>query len=469
MNITFTDGTTQAFADTPFTRGAQGEIYKSVDGRHVLKLYDASTINVGARAQQIEGIIGKYSAVGNDPYWSELYTWPDKMVRAPRLGVRMRFVSDLTRMDNFYYKIAYDRLPPEKKGWWIGRVAVAIKLARAVNHMSDLGLCHSDLSDKNVMVDAFDGRMTILDCDSIVIPGVMPADVVGTPGYIAPELVSGAERDPSVRTDRHALAVLLYRWLLYKHPLFGPKVHSQDTDEDERLMFGEKALYIEHPTDTSNRPPKLRMTTDMLTPRLKELFDRAFVQALHQPGLRPTANLWEDALVELFDRILPCANASCEQRFFVAQQAGPLRCTNCGTPVSFPGAIPYLQLLLPKQEQGARRFVRDGSYGRYLVGWPERPLYAWHALPGAHTGPSTTGARPDPRPVAYIRYDPPSHTWYLQNSTIANLRAGKGIDPNIDWKPVPPGGLVPLEHDVHLLLGEDHVARRAFVEMHPVR
>lgn len=468
MNIIFTDGTTQTFEDKPFAAGGQGDIYKSLDGRYVFKLYHPAS-STPERARQVEGIIGKYNAVGNDPYWEELFTWPDKMTRSPRLGVRMRFVGDLTRMDHFYYKIAYERLPPEKKGWWIGRVAVAIKLARAVDRMSALGLCHSDLSDKNVLVDAFDGRMTILDCDSIVIPGVIPADVLGTFGYMAPELVTRRAHEPSVVTDRHALAVLLYRLLLTKHPLHGPKQHSLDSDEDDQLMFGEKALYIEHPTDTSNRPKQLRTSTDTLTPRVKELFHRAFVQALHQPGLRPTANLWEDALVELFDRILPCANSACQQRFFVAQQAGPLRCTNCGSPVNFPGDIPFFQLLQPKQEQGGWTFVKDGPYGRYVVGWPERPLYAWHALPSVKASPDMKGTRPDPRPVAFIRYDPPRRTWYLQNGTIADLRAGKGVDPHIDWKPVPPGGLVPLEHGVNLLLGEAHVARRAFVEMRPVR
>src|SRR5579859_8067830 len=474
MNVTYTDGTSQTIADQPFAQGTQGAIYKSVDGRHVVKLYNPQSITPD-RAKQIEGIIGQYNAVGKepnkDPYWDELYTWPDKVVRSPRLGVRMRFVGDLTRMDHFFYKVAYDNLPLEKKGWWIGRVAAAIKLARAVHHMSTLGLCHSDLSDKNVLVDAFDGRMTILDCDSIVIPGVIPADVLGTPGYMAPELVTRKQREPSVVTDRHALAVLLYRWLLYKHPLYGPKQHSLDTEIDEALMQGEKALWIEHPTDTSNRPKPLRLTTEMLTPRMKHLFHRAFVEGLHTPGLRPTADLWEDALVEMFDRILPCANPACAQRFFVAQQVPPLRCTNCNTPLSFPAAIPFLRLTHPVQRRpGVWQQENDAPFGRYVVGWPERPLYAWHTQPSIKPSPDAAqGIRLDVRPVAFIRYDPVTRMWYLQNDTLPNLRAGKGNDPHINWKRVPPGQMVPLEAGVHLQLGDEHVARRASVEMMPVK
>lgn len=468
MNITFTDGTTQGFDDKPLARGAQGTIHKSVDGKYVVKLYDAKS-STGARLQQIEGIVGRYNAVGGDSYWAELFTWPDKLVKNPQLGVRMRYMGDLTRMDHYFWKVAYDRLPPEKRGWWIGRVAVAIKMARAVERLSTKGLCHSDLSDKNILVDPFDGRMTILDCDSLVIPNVMAADVLGTPGYMAPELVSKVVREPSVVTDRHALAVLLYRWLLYKHPLDGPKQHSLDPDEDELLQLGAKALFIEHPTDTSNRPNKLAVTADSLTPRMRDLFHRAFVHALHDPGKRPTAGAWEEALIEMFDRILPCANPQCEQRFFVAQEAGPLRCTLCGTPVTFPQEVPFLKLRTPQQAQNTWHYVDGSHYSRFIVGWPERPLYAWHADPNAKAAPDAKGNRPDPRPQAYIRFDLGRREWLLQNAALADLQAGTGTEPRIQWKSVAPGQVVPLKHGIHLLLGQENVARRAFVEMRRVR
>ena len=57
---------------------------------------------------------------------------------------------------------------------------------------------------------------------------------------------------PSRTTDLHALAVLIYMYLLYRHPLRGDKVHDQDDSQrDEELMMGAKALFVEHPTDKS--------------------------------------------------------------------------------------------------------------------------------------------------------------------------------------------------------------------------
>ena len=42
---------------------------------------------------------------------------------------------------------------------------------------------------------------------------------------IAPEVVAG-KKQPSIETDLHALAVLIYETLLLRHPLAGPKVRS---------------------------------------------------------------------------------------------------------------------------------------------------------------------------------------------------------------------------------------------------
>ena len=46
---------------------------------------------------------------------------------------------------------------------------------------------------------------------------------------------------PSIDTDRHALAVLNYMYLFYRHPLRGSKVHDiHDEQQDERLAMEKK-------------------------------------------------------------------------------------------------------------------------------------------------------------------------------------------------------------------------------------
>src|SRR5262249_3390183 len=145
---------------------------------------------------------------------------------------------------------------------------------------------------------------TVIDIDSLVVPGLFAPDVLGTPGYIAPEVLATQNLDmndsrrklPSNFTDQHALAVLIYEYLLRRHPLRGPKVNGNTAEEDELLSMGTSALFIEHPTDTSNQVPDLSVKYSQLGPYLPPLIERAFVAGLHQPANRPGAHEWENAL-----------------------------------------------------------------------------------------------------------------------------------------------------------------------------
>ena len=68
------------------------------------------------------------------------------------------------------------------------------------------------------------------------------------------------------------------------------------------MRYGAKALFIEHPTDSTNRvkpnqlaPSQLpqgdpnRLPYTICGPYLKKLFDKAFIDGLHNPSMRPSA------------------------------------------------------------------------------------------------------------------------------------------------------------------------------------
>jgi hypothetical protein len=103
-------------------------------------------------------------------------------------------------------------------------------------------------------------------------------------------------------TDLHAFAVLLYEWPARRQPLRGPKIHDAlSVVEDEKRSFGDGALFIESPTDSSNRPARFQPLLARLAPPLVELFTRAFVSGLHHPEARPAAQEWAETCSAAID------------------------------------------------------------------------------------------------------------------------------------------------------------------------
>lgn len=92
--------------------------------------------------------------------------------------------------------------------------------------MHAMGLAHSDLSYNNVLIDPIEKSACMIDLDGLVVPGLFSAEVIGTAEFIAPEVLATKHLDksdqnrilPSRLTDLHALPVLIYMFLLHRHP-----------------------------------------------------------------------------------------------------------------------------------------------------------------------------------------------------------------------------------------------------------
>lgn len=83
---------------------------------------------------------------------------------------------------------------------------MCLKLARAVRRLHAAGLAHSDLSYKNVLVDPISGNSCIIDADELVVPGKYDAGVLGTPDFIAPEVMETKGLkigDPNKKTSEY--------------------------------------------------------------------------------------------------------------------------------------------------------------------------------------------------------------------------------------------------------------------------
>lgn len=472
MLVTFADGSRETYDDIPFKQGSEGKIYLSQDQKSVVKLYHQHTDlqKEVKRKDRIEKLIHQFNPTKDDPYWKQFFTWPEKRVERPSVGFKMPFASGLKTIEHYLFPKAYEHLKPEEKGWFIGQIACAIKLTSAANRMARMGFCYTDFSEKNVMVDPFAGRTVLIDCDSLTIPGKLAPTVEGTSWYRAPEIVSGQVKTPSVETDRHALAVLLYLYLLRAHPLVGNKVFAlNNVERDEQLCFGQNALYIEDPTDQSNRHSQQSLKAAMLGAEMERLFKMAFVQGLHSPSDRPLPGQWLEALHHMYDHLIPCASSKCSWHFFVAFPSGKLICPMCHQPIQELQQIPFIYLFDVKRANGIQNFsaVRRNAQ-HYIIGWPGRNLQQWHCrsdVTPIYSGPHHT---PDYSARASLEYDSALKQWYLKNLRLPELRYRHVGDPPDAWRSCLIHEIFPLTQRTQIQFSDHISSYRAHVEMVPV-
>lgn len=358
-------------------------------------------------------------------------------------------------------------VPVNQKGTWLTRLHMCIKISRAVRRLHAAGLAHSDLSYKNVLVDPVTGSACVIDADEVVVPGRYPPGVIGTPDFIAPEVMATKglkisdpnRRLPRIETDRHALAVLIYMYLLNRHPLRGGKVWDMDSAKDEELTMGAKALFIEHPTDQSNRvkvnqlsktelpqgdPSRLPYT--ICGPYLKELFDKAFIDGLHNPAVRPTAQMWEDALVRTADLVQPCQNPNCENHWYVFDNTRKPRCPFCGQ--EYHGQLPVLNFYYKPRDkyqyEKCRLMVYDGQ-----------TLYKWHSNNLVPIGEKTT--EDDKKTVGDFHFH--NGQWILINRRLPDMYDVTGK------KPIGINEFVPLTDGRQILLDKSQGGRLIIVQL----
>lgn len=441
-------------------RGGMKHTFFAPDKSYVVQFFnDPSVAKDHNLRDRLEAIIGKYNptvpeskggASGNTDqtaaYFRALYCWPTAIVESPEFGIvcpayppnfffgeNASIIPEMNPKGKdksskwFTSEKLRKYLAPDQKGDFRMMLAIATKLARAIRRMHVAGLAHSDLSSNNVLIDPSSGKSVVIDIDSLVVPNMYPPEVAGTRGYIAPEVLATMEYDrddtrrmlPRIETDLHSLAVLIYEYLLMRHPLEGPKIHSRaSSEEDDFLALGPEATFIENPADTSNRPKDLKVPIDALGPGLRNLFLRAFVDGLHNPGLRPAAQEWERELDKSFDLLQRCPNPDCPSHWFVMSDPSRDTCPFCGTKVAKKDRM---QLSL-KRESG-----RQGQWktDRILTLYDYQPLFRWHVYKN-----ELPNERADRHPLAWIRQL--DGKWYLQNGSIPGLRTPNGA-------PVPSG------------------------------
>lgn len=495
------DGKTIEYVDEIIGSGAMKDVYFSPDKSYVVcffskeknKFYDAPA-DLERQKDRLKEIVGNkwqgiFNGLGGD-YWQNVFCWPNALLEHNGLlGIvapsykKYFFFEHGSKNNDFlgikgrekegkWFASANNQskfLDPRERGTWLNYLKIGILISRAVRRMHAAGLAHSDLSYKNILIDPVLGQACVIDVDGLVVPGKYPPDVVGTPDFIAPEVVmtNHLSKDdpkrnlPNIATDRHALAVLIYMYLLYRHPLRGGKVYDiNDPQRDENLSMGEKALFVEHPTNADNRvkanqlkpsqlpwcdPSKIPFT--VTGPYLKALFEQSFITGLHTPNQRPSANDWEIALVKTVDLVQPCLNSDCSQKWYVFDNTTQPACPFCGT--AFKGNLPILNLYSSKREGNFR------PDNHRLMVWTGQSLYQWHA--NNMIAPNERLSAAQTKRIGYFVFH--QNAWWLVNEGLPDLMDAE------NKTPVPIGSKIELTDGKKILLSREEGGRLVVVQM----
>lgn len=474
--------------------GTAKNVYFSPDRKYVVAIFkEKQDFN---QKERLKNIVTKYlnqiqTREAGQYYLDEIYRWPTDIIEVngqtglivpiynPKFFFKKGYASqDLIRGEekngkwfagakfrNRQFPLSLDQ---SELGKWLNYFQICVNLARGVKKMHQMGLSHSDLSYNNVLVDPTTGSACMIDLDGLVVPGLFPAEVIGTADFIAPEVLASkhlSKSDPNRKlpnrlTDLHALACLVYMYLLHRHPLKGGKVHDLDTEKDDLLSMGEKALFIEHPTETENRPKLNQLSKwdvywadvnklpySITGPYLKALFDQAFIQGLHNPGQRPPAEMWEQALLKTTDLIQPCYNPACEQKWYVFDNTFTPKCPFCGT--THQGTLPVLDLY-----HQFKPTVWKPENHRLMV-YNNQYLFQWHVNRNLVRNERLT---PEQKvPVGYFTFH--NNKWVLVNQTLKSLR-----DVTLN-KDIAINEMVELTDGKKLLLSKEEGGRLVLITM----
>jgi len=426
--VRLTDGRVLQIEDEPVGTGAEKRVFLTRDRQYAVGFFYGHLSDRRERVDRLTRILTTYNPTlaNNGAYWLPYFCWPVGMVDGPN-AIPLEFarrqqlvwpplaVVTPTYKPSFYFTDRFGQRQEKEVRWFSGgkasrfvplaetgnlltKLQIGVRLARAVRRLHMAGLAHADLSNKNVLVDPKGGEACIIDIDSLVVPGVAPPSVLGTPGYIAPEVLAN-KAQPSIATDKHALAVLLYELLLQRHPLRGKRVNStRSAEEDEHLSMGAKALFVEHPTDRRNPPSEpITVPYTRLGPYLARCFTQTFVDGLHAPSRRADAAEWELALYRTLQLLHPMASG----QWTVIGPGLPMTSMRGDEHVAGPVIV-------------ARNLRDTGASlideGDVLVLWHHLALHDWHLR---------VGVLPNERAIRVARGYVAQHAgkWWLVNTS----------------------------------------------------
>ncbi len=319
--------------------GGQGEVYRAdLGGQKVaLKWYFPAQATPHQRAA-LEVLIKK-----GPP--TDKFLWPMELTLSPDVP-GFGYIMPLRGPQ---YKSIVDLMKRQAEPTFRALATAGLEMADSFLQLHAMGLCYRDISFGNVFFEPNTGQALICDNDNVAVDGETEGGVLGTPRFMAPEIVRSEAR-PSTQTDLYSLAVLLFYMLMVHHPLEGKRESSIKCLDLPAMnkLYGTDPLFIFDPNDDSNRPvPGFHDNALAFWPLypqfIRDLFTKAFTVGLWDPQLRVRESEWRAAMVRMRDAIIYCPKCGAEN-FYSAEKlkasgGNPGTCWSCATTLILPPRI----------------------------------------------------------------------------------------------------------------------------------
>ncbi len=262
-------------------RGGQGEVYAVEGGRLAVKI-----IRFGKSPVRREQLRRQLDFVHRLSLDDLSIARPLAMLGEPNLGYVMELLTSMEPLRKLVY-------PPKEArslmGWYIEsgglrrRLNLLARCAEVLSRLHGKGLVYGDLSPNNVFVSsgALGEEVYLIDTDNLCYQSAPDASRLYTRRYGAPEVVLGKSGVNSL-TDAYSFAVLTFETLSLVHPFIGDLVDEGEPELEEQALTG-LLPWIDHPDDERNRASHGIPREFVLSPRLKELSERAFIAGQNDP------------------------------------------------------------------------------------------------------------------------------------------------------------------------------------------
>lgn len=312
--------------------GSQGIVYNESSGKLLVKLYYPS----GSRDVDIS-ILERLLYIKNIKMPRNFITILD-IIEKPYIGYIMEKALGYKPLNSYLF-------PPVNRDFfeWYNaglglreRLFIGYIIAKAFGELESNNLSYCDISGNNIMVRiSKNASVKMIDIDNIYIAGRGKASILGTPRYIAPEIIN-KQKNPDVLSDNYALAVILFELLRVGHPYISDDVLDGTAEDEEDALTG-KLDYVTEENSTNMLPEDL-----VFTDQLKKLFKKCFVDGKKNRIKRPSAVEFQYAMLDASNKLVKCPKCG---KWYYARKSYKQCPWECGSAVVHPTKLNFYDVL----------------------------------------------------------------------------------------------------------------------------